>query len=97
MHFALDFHCDQHANPFECPDALIYYSEKYDEYGLIIHDGGPSYIPIFFCPFCGQKLPLSQRERWFDAVEALGIDPHDDEALPEKYKSSAWRMPERSN
>lgn len=33
--------CEHHPDPFDCSDALIYYDPKFDEYGLILHDGGP--------------------------------------------------------
>jgi hypothetical protein len=45
------------SRPFECPDALVNYSEQGKDYGLIIHDGGSSVISIAFCPWCGAKLP----------------------------------------
>jgi len=48
--------CDEHPNPFDCPDSFIYYSGKLDVYGLIIHDGGNSFITIDYCPFCGKTL-----------------------------------------
>jgi hypothetical protein len=91
MTAALDFACEQHAGPFECPDALVVYNEPLDEYGLVIHDGGPSYLLIANCPWCGAKLPASQRDRWFDAVSALNVDIDDITAIPVKYLSRAWR------
>ncbi|MFB7573689.1 DUF6980 family protein [Streptomyces sp. NPDC093064] len=54
--------CDQHDDPFACPDVLIGYSAESQEYGLIIHDGGTSSITIDFCPWCGRRLPVSPRE-----------------------------------
>ncbi|MEU5431286.1 hypothetical protein AB0H73_37570 [Streptomyces olivoreticuli] len=36
----VDWHCDTHADPFACPDALVDFSAKFREYGLIVHDGG---------------------------------------------------------
>lgn len=48
--------CAEHGDPFECPDNLIHYSEKLNEYGLIVHDGGSSFVKIDFCPFCGTEL-----------------------------------------
>jgi len=47
--------CDQHPNRFDCPDALIHRSPR--GYGIIIHDGGESWVSIKFCPWCGVKLP----------------------------------------
>jgi len=56
MAYDLNRQCSRHANRFECPDALIY--RKADgSYGLIVHDGGRSFIAIAFCPWCGSKLP----------------------------------------
>jgi len=56
MDYYLDLKCDQHDNPFECSDTVIYYNKKQNKYGIVIHDGGHSYYEIFFCPWCGTKL-----------------------------------------
>ena len=54
--------CHQHPDRFDCPDCLIHYSPRYREYGIIIHDGGSSFVRIAFCPWCGAKLPGSLRD-----------------------------------
>ncbi|RTY85839.1 hypothetical protein [Flavobacterium sp. GT3R68] len=74
---------------FENVDTPIVYSEKFDEYGVKIWDGGTSSISIEFCPWCGQKLPNSKRDQWFDEIEKLGIDPWNGK-IPEKYLSDKW-------
>jgi len=61
MEFQLNQRCDQHPDPFDCADVLIYYSEQHDEYGIIIHDGGASYSVLKYCPWCGVNLPESKR------------------------------------
>ena len=77
---------------FSDPDYLMYYSEKFDEYGLIIHDGGGSFVAINYCPWCGKKLPQSQRENWVLTLEKLGFDsPLFNDDIPEMFKSGAWR------
>ncbi len=47
-------------------DKIVYYSSKYEEYGIPIKtDGCPaasSYVLIAHCPWCGAKLPPSRRE-----------------------------------
>ena len=92
MRVALVNHCDEHADdPFACPDMLIAYSDTFDEYGLIIHDGGPSYLVISACPFCGVRLPESRRDEWFDRLEAMGIDDPLSDDIPEPFRSGAWR------
>ena len=92
MRYHLTNRCQEHADdPYACPDALVSYVAKFDEYGIIVHDGGPSSVLIQFCPWCGKKLPESQRDRWFDEIERLGFSGPDDARIPKAYKSAAWR------
>lgn len=86
----LNDHCEQHSDPFECPDRLIFYSAKFDEYGIIIHDAGSAYSKIEFCPWCGAKLPDSKRDRWFAELEQLGLQHPADEDIPAPYLTDAW-------
>ncbi|MFE7116811.1 DUF6980 family protein [Streptomyces sp. NPDC057654] len=81
--------CAQHDDPIACPDTLIRFSARFQEYGLIIHDGGTSSITIGFCPWCGRSLPPSQRDRWFDELEHRGIDPWEDD-VPAEFHDGRW-------
>lgn len=54
-----EFVCEIHPDEFDCPDNLIFRSKNSGEFGLIIHDGGSSFLKIDFCPFCGMKLSES--------------------------------------
>jgi hypothetical protein len=90
MRDAVTHVCDQHADPFECPDNLIAYRAAFDEYGLIVHDGGASYVLISRCPWCGAQLPASRRDDWFDRLDALGLDPASCDDLPTDFKTDAW-------
>lgn len=74
---------------FDNVDTPIYFVRKFGEYGLKIYDGGSSFFVIKHCPWCGEKLPESMRDRWFEEVEKLGIDPWTDE-VPEKYRTDEW-------
>lgn len=57
--------CEIHKdNIFQCPDKIIYCNQEYNEYGIIIHDGGESYIEIHYCPWCGKKLPEPKRKKY---------------------------------
>ena len=56
MDYFTHSHCDVHNNVFDCPDCLIYYDKKDKQYGIIVHDGGTSFINISFCPWCGVRL-----------------------------------------
>jgi hypothetical protein len=90
MERQLAWHCDMHSDPFDCPDCLVHYVEKFDEYGLIIHDGGTSFCLISHCPWCGTALPESKRDRWFDELAALGFDNPSEQDIPERFQSSEW-------
>jgi hypothetical protein len=87
---ALELHCTEHENRFECPDALVSYNEKFDEYGLIIHDGGAAVSPINYCPYCGEKLPESRRDLWFDTLERMGYDDPAEQEIPQEFHSGDW-------
>jgi hypothetical protein len=65
------------------------YLPKFDEHGLIVHDGGSSMVTIDYCPWCGTRLPESKRDRWFDELERRGIDPLEGE-IPDAFKTDEW-------
>lgn len=78
--------------PFESGNVVLYHADNVDEYGIIIHDGGESYIVLRFCPWCGSSLPTSKRSLWFEALEKLGFDePLLNPDIPEEFRTSAWR------
>jgi hypothetical protein len=62
MTFQLNQQCSQHADVFDCPDVLIFHSQQNKTYGLIVHDGGTSYIEIAYCPWCGINVSTFQPE-----------------------------------
>ena len=92
MAAALEFGCDQHDDPWACPDVAVVYHEPFDEYGIPIRDGGMSYLLIEHCPWCGSSLPQPQRDRWFEMLEAAGVEPGDLDRLPAQFLSAAWRL-----
>lgn len=51
---------------FDNVDTPIIHVKRFDEYGIKIWDGGSSFIQIEFCPWCGERLPESKRDQWFD-------------------------------
>ncbi len=48
--------CNNHESEFDCPDSLIHYEPEEEKYGIIIHDGGCSWLEIKNCPWCGKNL-----------------------------------------
>lgn len=93
MHIEVERVCEQHPVRHDCPDCLVEYHPAFDEYGLLVHDGGSSVILIAYCPWCGSKLPESKRDVWFSELEALGFEnPLSRDDLPELYRSAKWRL-----
>jgi hypothetical protein len=86
----VNYTCSQHADPFDCPDHLIHYSKKFDEYSIIIHDEGTSSSMILYCPWCGTRLPESKRDLWFAELEKLGCDDPGSQDIPEKFQTGTW-------
>lgn len=86
MNGALAFTCDLHDSPWDCGDYTLIYHPLFKEYGLMVKDGGPSYVLIDHCPFCGTKLPDRKRDWWFDDVERLGLDDAEVTDLPQHLK-----------
>lgn len=80
---------DRHGGPFGYPDALIWFSAGLQERGLIIHDGGASGIAVGFCPWRGQGLPESQRDRRSGELERRGVDPWEEE-VPAEFQHGGW-------
>jgi hypothetical protein len=35
-----NWRCDRHDDPFDCPDAVVVFSARFQEYGLIVHGRG---------------------------------------------------------
>lgn len=71
---------------------VIFYSEVFDEFGIVLREDSASQILLNYCPWCGTRLPFSQRERWFDELESKGfITPLFDDNVPAEYKSKKWR------
>jgi hypothetical protein len=73
-----------------CAPWSNHYSPRFDEYGLIVHDGGTSFCVISYCPWYGIKLPQSRRDRSLEELEAMGIHDPSEENVPPQYLSDAW-------
>jgi hypothetical protein len=70
------------------PRVAVTYLPRFREYGLLV-DGGPGLQLIAHCPWCGDKLPDSLRDEFFERLEELGLEP-DDPDLPLDFRSDAW-------
>jgi len=66
----------------------IEYLPKHREYALAL-DEGPVLQRISFCPWCGDELPGSLRDQFFERLEAMNLDPEDPD-VPLDFRSDAW-------
>src|SRR5262245_58504952 len=49
--------CPQHPDPNDCPDIILVYEPRFDEYAISGRGREPPLSTIRFCPWCGIKLP----------------------------------------
>lgn len=56
MSDAVKYRCPDHEHRSDCADCLIEHYPSSGDYGILIHDGGTSYMRISFCPWCGTRL-----------------------------------------
>lgn len=54
--------CNDHPDAFDCPDLVVTIMSD-GTYGLLIHDGGRSFLEIIRCPWCGSYLPPGREMR----------------------------------
>lgn len=87
----------EHFLPHACTDIItmiadphvpLVYLFRFREYGIQL-DGGSAIQEIVFCPFCGQELPGSLRDAFFDRLDDLGLEP-EDPSIPSDMQSDAW-------
>jgi len=86
---SMKFCCPQMETAVNDPTVPVIFEPKFREFGIRVLDGGTSSIGISFCPWCGQKLPESLRDEWFDRLERLGADPYGD-GIPPEFMDDRW-------
>ncbi|WP_442885634.1 DUF6980 family protein [Amaricoccus sp.] len=69
----------------------ISYLPRFREYAIDLRTSGGKQL-IDFCPWCGEHLPKSLRDQWFDEMESrLGdFDNLDDPRIPIEFRSDKW-------
>jgi hypothetical protein len=87
-------HC---CNSMDCEllssTSILLYNAKYREYAVKIPNSS-TYAMIDFCPFCGEKLPVSLRDEWFDILEQeYGLESpceEDKKRVPKEFLTDEW-------
>ena len=82
---------DQFVNDKRDP---IEYNFVFREYFISIKYSN-NIIRLSYCPWCGEKLPESLRDKFFDVLEEeygleLSIGELDDERIPKEFQSDEW-------
>lgn len=83
------FCCERMRKAVESQEIPVIYVPQYREFGIRVLNGGPAFIDLLYCPWSGDKLPDSLRDRWFDELERRGIDPGTDQ-VPEEFSDERW-------
>lgn len=72
----------------------IFYSPRMREYYIPLKDN-PAVQGIFYCPWCGKKLPKSVRNEYYDILESelkidITPDMEDRKNFPKEFLSDTW-------
>ncbi len=82
-------HCCESMSSFiEDERVQLLYISKYRSFGIRYWKSS-SYQEIYYCPWCGTKLPSSLNEKWYDELTELDYEPYSED-IPDKYKTDAW-------
>ncbi len=74
----------QGANP------VIMWISSWDEYRIEISRMGNSSTVIYYCPWCGTKLPESKSDLWYETLYKLGYSDPGEQEIPNEFDSDKW-------
>lgn len=86
--------CDLMKNALDDPRVYLYYDQIKREYRLPLKFLDAADI-LYYCPWCGKKLPSSLRDTYYDILEKeYTLDNYDindnPEKIPQEFKSDEW-------
>ncbi len=81
--------CEQMAMLLNEQKVAITYTPHFREYAILLIGNGDVSQSVKFCPWCGQRLPESLRETWFDKIWGLGLETEDPE-IPAELRTDEW-------
>lgn len=85
--------CRDMISALEDPSVPVIYGDRFREWGLIRLGSPETQAPISHCPWCGQELPGSLRDEYFDILESMGVDADiltEASSLPEEFRTGRW-------
>jgi hypothetical protein len=74
----------QGANP------VIIWISSWNEYRIEISRDGNSAVLIYYCPWCGAKLPKSRHNLWLETLYKLGFNDPGEQNIPKEFESDEW-------
>lgn len=83
------FCCQGMQDAVDHPGVAITYSAKFNEFGVRFLNEETGVITLDYCPWCGQLLPESLRDAWFEEMERRGIDPWLED-VPAEFTDDRW-------
>lgn len=72
------------------PNRVIDWIAGWNEYLIPVAYDGYSSTNIQFCPFCGDGLPPSKRDQWYEALYALGYNDPTEQEIPNAFNTDEW-------
>lgn len=84
-----EFCCAEMQTHLTYGEVAIVYLPKFREFGILYFDGGTSKQCIYYCPWCGKKLPESVADEWFETIWNLGLEP-DSPDVPKEFLTDEW-------
>ena len=84
-----DFCCQAMQYHLDAGEIGIVYVKQFREFELEYRDGGSSIQIIYYCPWCGAKLPKSVADEWFKIIEDLGLELGSPK-IPQEFLTDEW-------
>lgn len=84
--------CREMESHLTAGEVAIMYIPKFREYGIAVLDGGTSMQEIRYCPWCGTRLAMSLREKWFDLLDETRLEPESPQVPAEMMTDTWWRV-----
>jgi hypothetical protein len=84
--------CSDMARHLEGGEVAITFSPKFRRYGIRITGSDFAIQEIYYCPWCGSKLPRILADAWFEILDATipDFDGFDDPRIPNEFKTDEW-------
>jgi hypothetical protein len=69
---------------------VIAWIRPWNEYRIEVSHQSNSATLIYFCPWCGRRLPASLREEWYQTLYGMGYNDPGEQDIPDEFESDTW-------